>query len=58
MDLIPIADYAALHEKDVSTVRQKAQRGGFKTAKKIGRDWFIDPDEDYKDLRFKNEEKD
>lgn len=55
MDLIPIAEYAAMQDKNISTVRQKAQRGGFKTARKIGRDWFIDPDEPYKDLRFKNE---
>lgn len=52
-NLIPIAEYAAMQKKNISTVRQKAQRGGFKTARKIGRDWFIDPDEPYVDKRFK-----
>lgn len=49
---IPIKDYANLHNKSVCTVRQKAQRGGFKTARKIGRDWFIDKTEPYIDYRF------
>lgn len=56
MKLIPIAEYAAMHKKNISTIRQKAQRGGFKTARKIGRDWFIDQDEPYVDKRFKREE--
>lgn len=48
---ISIAEYAALHNRAAITVQQKARRGGFKTAKKIGRDWFIDEDEPYEDNR-------
>lgn len=53
--LIPIKEYAKIHGKDLSSVRQKCQRGGFSTAQKIGRDWFIDDSEDYSDRR-KNDE--
>lgn len=53
--LIPIKEYAKIHGKDLSSVRQKCQRGGFSTAQKIGRDWFIDDAEDYSDRR-KNDE--
>lgn len=55
-NLIPIAKYAAMQKKNISTVRQKAQRGGFETAVKIGRDWFIDRDESYIDHRVKSGE--
>lgn len=55
-NLIPIAEYAAMHKKNISTIRQKAQRGGFKTARKIGRDWFIAKDEPYIDHRIKSGE--
>ena len=51
-NMIPIAEYAKLHGKAVYTVRQKCQRGGFQTARKIGRDWFIDRDEPYTDHRI------
>lgn len=50
--LITIAEYAKKHDKSVETVRQKAQRGGFHTAQKIGRDWLIDEDEPYQDNRI------
>lgn len=53
--LIPIKEYAKIHGKDLSSVRQKCQRGGFSTAQKIGRDWFIDDAEEYSDRR-KNDE--
>ena len=52
--LISLAEYAALHGKAAKTVQQKAQRGGFKTAQKIGRNWVIDSDEPYIDNRRKN----
>jgi len=52
--LISIAEYAKLHGKAVITVRQKAARGGFKTAQKIGRNWVIDADEPYEDERIKS----
>lgn len=53
--LIAIKEYAKIHGKDLSSVRQKCQRGGFSTAQKIGRDWFIDDAEEYSDRR-KNDE--
>lgn len=51
MSLISLAEYAAKHGKDPATVRQKALRGGFCTARKIGRNWVIEEDEPYTDLR-------
>lgn len=59
MALILIKEYAERHGRNPATVRQKANRGGFKTAQKIGRDWFIDEEETYEDNRkttgeFKN----
>gem|GEM_PF-2157924 len=52
MELISIADYAALHNKDVSSVRKRIHRGGFKTARKIANNWLIDKDETYTDNRI------
>lgn len=49
--LVPIAEYAKAHGLDPATVRQKALRGGWKTAVKLGRNWFIDPDEPHTDRR-------
>lgn len=51
MALISIAEYAKKHGKDPSTVKQKAARGGFTTAVKIGRNWVVDEDEPYTDRR-------
>jgi hypothetical protein len=50
--LIPLGEYAARHGRDPSSARCKAERGGFESAVKIGRNWLIDPDEPYADLRF------
>lgn len=52
-NLISLVEYAELHKKEQSSVRQKALRGGFKTAKKIGRNWVIDKNEPYTDYRKK-----
>lgn len=52
-NLISLAEYAAIHGKEQSSVRQKAERGGFQTARKIGRNWCIDRDEPYIDNRKK-----
>jgi hypothetical protein len=52
-NFIPLTEYAKLHGKEESTVRRKALRGNFKTARKFGRDWFIDRDEPYIDYRRK-----
>ena len=53
--LVPIALYASMHGLDPSTVRHKCIRGGWKTAVKLGRDWFIDPDEPHTDRRKKGD---
>lgn len=52
--MISLKEYAAKHGKHPVSVRQKAARGGFKTAQKIGRDWLIDSDEPYIDERVKS----
>lgn len=52
--LIPIAEYAEKHGKAAISVQQKARRGGFKTARKIGRNWVIDSEEPYDDGRLKS----
>jgi len=54
MGLIPIKEYASRHGRLHSTVRQMAIRGSFQTAQKLGRDWFIDEDEEYPDNRVKD----
>jgi len=54
MALITIKEYAIRNEKAHVTARQMARRGSFKTAKKMGRDWFIDEDEPYPDNRVKS----
>lgn len=38
---IPLKEWARRNCIDESTARQKARRGGFSTAHKKGRDWFI-----------------
>lgn len=51
--MIALSEYAALHGKSPVSVRQMAQRGGFKTAIKIARNWIIDENEPYPDGRIK-----
>lgn len=51
--MISIGDYAEKHNKAKTTVRQMAERGGFKTAQKIARNWIIDENEPYPDARIK-----
>lgn len=53
MGMITLKEYALRHGKDISSARYKALRGTFQTARKIGRDWFIDEDEPYEDKRIK-----
>jgi hypothetical protein len=52
--LISLSKYAAAHGKAAISVQQKARRGGFETARKIGRNWVIDSDEPYSDRRIKS----
>ncbi len=49
--LITLKEYCLKHNKNHCTARQRAARGSFKTAQKIGRDWFIEEDEPWIDNR-------
>lgn len=53
MAMILLKEYSERHGKNHVVVLQKAERGGFKSAKKIGRQWFIDDREPYIDNRVK-----
>lgn len=50
--LIPLVEYAKRNNRDPATARQRAGRGAFKTAVKLGRDWVIDDKEVWNDARF------
>lgn len=54
--LISLAEYAERHGKCQESARKMAQRGGFETARKIGRNWVIDSKETWPDRRVKNGE--
>lgn len=56
--LISLAEYAKINGRDPATVRQMALRGGFKTVKKIGRNWVIEDYEKYPDRRRRGEQDD
>lgn len=49
--LITLKEYALRLGKNPDVVRQKALRGTFETAVKVGRDWLIDENEPYSDHR-------
>jgi hypothetical protein len=49
--LISLTEYAQRHGKSEVAARKKAARGGFTTAKKIGRNWIIDSEEPYVKLK-------
>ena len=51
--MISISEYAAKHGKSQIAARKMAERGGFKTAQKIARNWIIDENEPYPDARIK-----
>lgn len=54
--LISLAEYAEKHGKCQEAARKMAQRGGFETARKIGRNWVIDSEEPWPDRRVKTGE--
>lgn len=54
--LISLAEYAEKHGKRQESARKMAQRGGFQTAQKIGRNWVIDSEEPWPDRRVKTGE--
>jgi hypothetical protein len=45
-----------MHGKTADAMRIKANRGNFKTAKKFGREWYIDSDEPLIDMRRRQSE--
>lgn len=54
MAMITLKEYAERIGKDRGVVYQKYQRGGFQTAKKMGRDIWIDVEEPYIDERVRS----
>lgn len=56
-ELISLSEYAKLNNLDDSTVRQRAIRGSYRTARKIGRNWVIDKNEPHVDHRIKSEKR-
>ena len=54
MEKIPLTKYAEKNGIDKNTARQRAAAGKYTTAEKIGRDWFIDPEEPHIDHRVKS----
>lgn len=54
MAMILLKEYAERLGKNHVVVLQKAARGTFETARKIGRQWFIDENEPYVDARIKS----
>ena len=54
MAMILLKEYSERLGKNHVVVLQKAERGGFKTARKIGCQWFIDDREPYIDGRVKS----
>lgn len=53
-NLISLGEWAKKNKIDPATARQRAGRGSFETAQKIGRNWVIDEDERLVDHRYKD----
>ena len=53
-NLISLGEWAKKNGINQATARQRAGRGAFETAKKIGRNWVIDEDEKLVDHRRKD----
>lgn len=54
MSMILLIDYSKQVGKDHSSVLKMVKTGKLKTAKKVGRQWFIDENEPYIDGRIKS----
>lgn len=52
---ITLKEWAEAHGIHPDTARQRALRGAFKTARKIGNLWIIDRDEPFVDHRKKGD---
>ena len=55
-DYITLKEWAQAHGIDPATARQRANRGAFQTARKIGNLWIIKRDEPLVDHRKKAEQ--
>lgn len=53
-ELISVAEYAKLHGLTRQTVTQRAKRGSYKTARKVGATYVIDKNEPHIDHRIKS----
>lgn len=53
-ELISLAEYARLNGIDPATVRQRVNRGAYRSARKIGRNWVIDKNEPHVDHRIRS----
>lgn len=51
--LIPLVEYAAMHDRAAASVRQLVSRGRLKSAVKIGRNWLVRKDEPYPAPRWR-----
>ncbi|MBP3653182.1 MAG: hypothetical protein J6J78_08970 [Clostridia bacterium] len=54
MGMILLKEYAERLGKNSVVATQRAARGSFRTAQKIGRQWFIDENEPWTDGRVKS----
>lgn len=54
MGMITVTEYAARQGLSPVSVRQKAARGGYETARKSGKIWLIDEGEENTDGRIKS----
>jgi len=55
-DYVTLKEWAQAHGIDPATARQRANRGAFETAEKIGDLWVIRKDEPHVDHRRRREE--
>lgn len=55
-EYVTLKEYAEIHGIDPATARQRALRGSFQTAEKMGTVWVIKKDEPYIDHRRRREE--
>lgn len=53
-ELVSLAEYARLNGIDPATVRQRVNRGAYRSARKIGRNWLIDKNEPHVDHRIRS----
>lgn len=57
IDFVSVKEYAEIVGRAANSIRKSCERGRFKSARKIGRDWFIDRNEPFVDHRTKYSKK-